>query len=233
MAGEARAQWGDLSGQILFDGKAPAPAPLDVNKDQAVCADPSKPKLVDESLLVGADGGLANVVVYVRTRGVKVHPDVLAAAQASTPVMDNLARRFEPHVLPFLVSRPVTLKNSDAVGHNTNAAPLGDTAYNPLIPPGGTFEAKFNRAQTLGVPVACNVHPWMKGYILPRDNPYFAVTGADGKFEIKNLPVGAVELQLWHETLGYVDTTATPKGRVTVTIKAGANTLPTVKGKKK
>ena len=46
----------------------------------------------------------------------------------------------------------------------------------------------------------CSIHPWMKAYIIARDDPYFAVTGADGSFEIKNLPAGEdVEFQVWHE----------------------------------
>jgi hypothetical protein len=50
------------------------------------------------------------------------------------------------------------------------------------------------------VPVSCSIHPWMKAYMLPRKDKYFAVTGPDGSFEIANLPAGEeVEIQVWHE----------------------------------
>jgi len=221
----AQAQWGTLKGKFVFDGPAPAAAKLDVNKDVEVCG---KHNLVDETLLVGADGGIANVVVYVRTKGVMVHPD-LAKAATATLVYDNKGCRFEPHILPILVNQPVILKNSDPVGHNSNVQPIGDQGINPLLPSGGEIEHKFFRAQLVPVPVSCNIHPWMKGYILPRDNPYVAVSGKDGSFELKNLPAGDLEFQVWQEKAGYLAVGTWEKGRFTKAIAAGDNDLGTVK----
>ena len=121
------------------------------------------------------------------------------------------------------------MKNSDPVGHNSNLQPLGDTAINPLLPPGGQAPYKFNKKQSIPQQVTCNIHPWMKGYILPRDNPYAAVSAKDGTLTIKNLPTGDLEFQAWHEKAGYVDTPAWPKGKFTHNIKAGANDLGTIK----
>ena len=66
------AQWGDLFGRFVYDGTVPEPEPINVNRDQEHFGNLN---LVDESLVVAEDGGLANVVVYVRTSGVAVHPD--------------------------------------------------------------------------------------------------------------------------------------------------------------
>src|SRR5690606_3600744 len=66
----ADGDWGTLTGRIVFDGKAPAPAPIDTAKDPAC-----KAKLETEHLVVGPDGGLANAVIMLRTKNVKVHPD--------------------------------------------------------------------------------------------------------------------------------------------------------------
>jgi len=115
------------------------------------------------------------------------------------------------------------------VGHNSNLQPLGDQAVNPLIPANGKIDYKFNRAQTIPVPITCNIHPWMKGYILPRDNPYTAISAEDGTFTLKNLPVGKLEFQVWHEKSGYVDTPQWKKGKFEMEIKPGANTLGDVK----
>jgi hypothetical protein len=52
--------------------------------------------------------------------------------------------------------------------------------------------------------VTCNIHPWMKAWLLVRPNPYAAVSKADGTFEIPGVPVGEVELQFWHEKAGYI-----------------------------
>jgi hypothetical protein len=48
----------------------------------------------------------------------------------------------------------------------------------------------------------CDVHPWMTGYVLVTDNPFFSVTGDDGAFEIKNVPAGKYTVEVWHERLG-------------------------------
>lgn len=218
----ASAQWGTLKGKFVLDGAAPKPAALDVNKDVEVCG---KHMLVNEELLVDAAGGIANVVVYVRTKGVQVNPEVAAAA-AKPVVYDNKGCRFDPHILGVLVGQPVILKNSDPVGHNSNVQPIGDQGVNPLIPSGGEIEHKFNRSQFVPVSITCNIHPWMKGYIIPRENPYIAVSGKDGTFELKNLPVGELEFQAWHEKSGYLATPDWDKGRFKLTIAAGdGNTI--------
>ena len=187
--------WGTIKGKFLFDGAAPAPPKLDINKDVEVCG---KHNLVDESLVVGSTGGLANVAIFVRSKS-RVHPEMQSAA-TNKVLYDNKGCRFEPHVLAIALTQTLVLKNSDPVGHNSNCSPVGDAAINPLIPSGGEFEHKFGKAQLEGVSVTCNIHPWMKGYIFPRDNPYFAVTKDDGTFEIKNVPAGEeVEFQIWHE----------------------------------
>jgi hypothetical protein len=120
------------------------------------------------------------------------------------------------------------VKNSDTFAHNSNLTELGGAGANPLIAPAAQATYKYVRAQNIPQPVNCNIHPWMKGLVLPRDNPYFAVSKADGTFEIKDLPVGKLEFQVWHEP-GFVDTKDWPKGRFTMDIKAGDNDLGAIK----
>lgn len=229
----AAADWGTLKGRFVFDGPPPAGATLDVNKDLECC----KVKHKDESLVVSPDGGIANVVVYLKTDLKKaklgVHPDYDASADDQV-VLDNHTCRFEPHVLAMRTSQKLLVKNTDDCSHNTNISPLGGGGINPLIPAGGDIEHKFNRQQNLPVPVACNIHPWMKAYVLPRENPYFAVTDADGNFEIKNVPAGAdLEFQIWQESSGYVTGEVgklkIEKGKLTYKLKPGDNDLGTIK----
>jgi plastocyanin len=221
----AQAQWGNVKAKFVYGGTPPAPPAINPNKDPEVCG---KHKLVDEALLVDPNGGIANVVLYVRTKGVKVNPDYDKTANDKV-VFDNKGCRFEPHVLTVRLTQTVELHNSDPVGHNSNLQPLGDTPVNPLLPGGAEADYKFNRAQTIPVPVTCNIHPWMKGYILPRDNPYAAVSAADGTLELKNVPTGELEFQAWHEKSGYLDTPKWPKGKFTLTVKAGDNDLGEIK----
>jgi hypothetical protein len=105
----------------------------------------------------------------------------------------------------------------------------GGDATNPLLPPGGAAEYTFSRQPIAPVPVACNIHPWMKGYILARDNPYIAVSKEDGSFEIKDLPVGELEFRAWQEKSGYITAANIEKGKFKFTIKEGDNDLGTIK----
>ncbi|HEX4130660.1 MAG TPA: hypothetical protein VHZ24_11510 [Pirellulales bacterium] len=224
----AQAQWGNVKAKFVYGGSPPTPAKIDANKDQQVCATP--PQLVDESLLVDPNGGIANVLLYVRTKGVKVHPDYEKTANDKID-FDNKHCRFDPHVLAVRVSQTILFKNTDPIGHNTNYQPIGDTPVNPLLPGGAEAPYKSNRSQITPQPVSCNIHPWMKGYILARDNPYMAISAPDGTLEIKNLPTGEIEFQAWQEKSGYlaVTTPSWPKGRFTHTVKPGDNDLGTIK----
>jgi hypothetical protein len=42
----------------------------------------------------------------------------------------------------------------------------------------------------------------MTGYVVVNANPYFAVTGPDGKFKIAGLPPGKYTLTAWQERYG-------------------------------
>jgi hypothetical protein len=167
------------------------------------------------------------VVIYVRTKGVKVNPAL--EKQPAQVEIDNKNCRFEPHILPMLLSQTLVVKNSDPFSHNSNVTEVGGAGTNPLIAAGKVATYKYARAATIPQPVACNIHPWMKGFVLPRDNPYFAVSKGDGTFEIKDLPVGKLEFQVWQEKAGFVDTKDWPKGRFTFDVKAGDNDLGVIK----
>jgi len=217
----APAGWGDLTGRFVYDGAAPTPAALNITKDEEFCGPHN---LVDESLVVGPDGGVANVVVFLRTRDVAVHPDLEAAAAAQI-VFDNKNCRFEPHVLAVWFDRQTLIvRNSDPVGHNTNISPTADTPANPLLAADSQIEYTFHRHQNEPVAVSCNIHPWMRGYVLPRENPYFAVTAADGSFKIEKLPAGELEFVAWQEKTGELDPGDWKRGRFTVNVGAGMTT---------
>ncbi len=77
--------------------------------------------------------------------------------------------------------------------------------------------------------VVCNIHPWMRAWLLPRDNPYAAVSGTDGSFVLAKLPVGEWEFQAWHEQGGWPRVPGWNRGRFKVRIKPGRNDLGTIK----
>jgi hypothetical protein len=95
---------------------------------------------------------------------------------------------------------------------------------------------KFATEERVPSKVACNIHPWMSGYLVVRENPYFAVSDKDGKLTIKNVPAGKWTFQFWHEKSGYIDAGKQEgknvqwrRGRVELDIKAGGTDLGEVK----
>lgn len=221
-------EWGTIKGKFLFQGDAPAAAALKADKDVEVCG---KHKLLAEELVVGADKGIQNVVVFVRDKGVKVNPEVASAAKAQPVELDNKDCRFEPHVVFVQTGQELVIKNSDTVGHNSNITSLKNPPSNTLIPAGGKAPVKFSVEESIPAGVTCNIHPWMKAWVVVRGNPYAAVTKPDGSFEIKGVPVGEVELQLWHEKAGNLAEVATAqgkadkKGRVKIKVEAAGTDL--------
>lgn len=214
------AEWGSLKGRFVVDGAPPTLPPLQVTKDK-FCI---QTKPVNETVVIGENGGLANAVVYVflgRRGKIDIHPDY--EAQMSEPIeLDNKGCAFHPHVLLIRTNQPFILKNSDPVGHNTNTG-----AFNEIIPSGEEREKEFTKSESLPSPVSCNIHPFMKGVLLVQDHPYMASSAEDGTFEIKNLPAGEFNFQFWHEAPGYLRDvnfnggSTDRRGRAKLTIPAG------------
>ena len=219
-------KWGDLTGRFVYDGAAPERKKLTVDKDVECCG---KFDIRDESLMVADDGGLANVYLYVRDRRVDVCPE-LAESVEKRVTLDNRDCIFIPHCMKIWNSRQeFYIKNSDPVAQNVAFSPNLDQPANIVIPVGADATWKFNRPQRKPVPIACNYHPWESAYILPVDHPYVAITGEDGTFTVRGLPLGELEFQFWHERTDFLETRDWPRGRLTVAIRAGLNDLGTIK----
>jgi plastocyanin len=221
-------QWGDLEGQFLFKGTPPTPAKITPNKDVEVCG---KHQLTEEALVVNPENkGIANVFVYLMdTAKPKIHPDYDKDARASIEI-DNQNCRFAPHVQGIRVGQTLLVGNKDPIGHNTKADFFNNTAFNDLIPAGGSIKKTFTKAETTPSAISCSIHPWMNGYLLIREDPYFAMSDKDGKFVIKNLPAGEHTFVVWSNKFitsptvnGKAATWA--RGRGKMNIKAGSNSL--------
>jgi hypothetical protein len=235
-----REGWGNLKGKFIYNGKAPTPISLDTTKE-AFC---TKEKIVDEQLVVGADSGLANVVVWVKNADVKIHPDY-EARKKDKVIINNEKCRFNPHIMGYWTGQPLAVKNSDPVAHNTNVTlPDSGAGFNESITADKTADrTPIETAELRPCPVKCNMHPWMSGYIVVQPHPYVAISASDGTFELKNLPAGTeLEFIAWQESAGYVkpeidgkdagwahDRKTNKKYSFKYTIKPGDNDLGTLK----
>lgn len=220
------AEWGNLKGQFVYDGKAPAPARFNM----AVQPQFAGRNVIDEGLLVDRRTlGIKNVVIYVRSKGVKSHPDYEKSAN-DTVVMDSNRCRFDPHVAIVRTTQTLQLHNSDPFRHNPNMSPLGDEPANPMLAPNASIRYRFQKPQKIPVPITSNIHGWMRGYVVVRDNPYVTITDAQGRFELKNLPAEELEFRVWHESSGWI--TARDdwnKGAFRYKLKPGDNDLGVIK----
>jgi plastocyanin len=204
--------WGTLKGRVVFGGDAPAAKVLiekgKAPKDAEIC---SKEPIMAEQLEVNpANKGVKNVIVYI-PRPTRVNPDAEKAALESKVVFDQKSCVFVPHVIAVFKGSTITVLNSDSVGHNVNIR-LSSNGSNFAVQPSASVQQTLKLPETRPGDVVCDIHPWMKAWWLVSPSPYFAVTDADGNYEIKNVPAGEQKVVVWAECLG---------GRATVTAGAG------------
>jgi hypothetical protein len=222
-AASAEGKWGTIKGQVVYNGaKRPGLVKIDVNKDKNHCL--SKGPLYDETWTVDKKGlGVRWVIVWLKPEPgaaakLPVNPALAKATAGQKHVIDQPCCQFEPHCLTMQDGQRLVIKNSAPVAHNSNVGGL----VNPLISPGGEFKVANGVLVAKKTPytVNCNIHPWMKAWVLVLDHPYATVTDKYGKFEIKDAPAGKYRLVVWHEDIGYL---GGAKGRDGMKINIKAN----------
>lgn len=201
--GVAVSNAGTISGVVKYAGAPPKPARLEVSKDLDVCG---KHPLYDQSLEVARDGGIRNAVVTI-TNISKGEPFKPANVK-----FDQVGCEYVPHVAVFPAGSTVEIINSDGILHSIHT----ESSINPVIDmaqPGFKKTITVTIAKPEAIKVNCDAHNWMVGWWYVTANPYYAITSAGGRYQIKNIPPGTYTLQVWQEKLG----TMTQK----VTVKAG------------
>jgi hypothetical protein len=152
-----------------------------------------------------------------------VHPD-LKEIKVKKLVMDQPHCLFEPHALAMRQGQILVAKNSSPVTHNFKwgGHPLVNPGGNKIMQPNDSFEIKNLKADKLPVRVDCDLHKWMHGWVRVFDHPYFALTDADGNFEIKLAPAGKYRIKVWHSpATAYLGGTKGYKEGIALMVKAG------------
>jgi plastocyanin len=227
----ANAQTGDLKIRFEYGGAAPVPTLIKVDKDVEYCG---KHKLENERLLVNPDNkGIQNVVVYVYTgRGGSKLDDVAPANK--THELANDKCRFEPHIVIAQTGDTLKVSNPDTVGHNANLGLFNNKQQNFTIPAGQEKTVALEQSEPAPIPVDCNIHPWMKAYVVVLDHPFAAKSDENGELIIKGLPVGQLNFRAYHEAGAIKEVKINGKdeewnrSRFDVEIKPGMNDLGTV-----
>ncbi len=184
---------GTISGVVSLKGQPPKMKPLDMTADPGCPTGPQPAEVV-----VAKDGKLANVFVYVKD-GL---PQGNFAVPSEPVVLDQKGCRYNPHMLGIMASQPLKITNTDTADHNIHDMPSNNPPFNESqMPTDKPVTKKFANPEMM-IPVQCNQHPWMRAYINVMSHPYFAVSGPDGSFEIKNLPPGEYTIAAVHEKFG-------------------------------
>lgn len=209
------ANGGSIAGRVTLTGAVPPVPTIKTTKNQDVCGqtvpDP-KATVVDPKT-----HGVEWAIVYLENAD---H----GKAPADDYTIANHNCSFQPHVLAAMEGKTFVLENKDPVLHNThirfsnrtllNAALSfheGDAMYHPIKDP-----RILSRAGMLKV--NCDAHEWMAGWVDVLDNPYFAVTAADGSFKITDVPPGTYTVKVWHENLGEKEQQVTASAGATATL---------------
>jgi plastocyanin len=185
-----------VAGTVKFLGTPPKGLRIDMSADPN-CAKAHPAPVTTQDIEVTAAGEIENVVVYVADGlGEKTFP-----APSQAVVLEQKGCTYRPHVVALQANQKLDVVNADTTTHNIHPMPLNNREWNKTQPPGMPVEESFAREE-IAIPVKCNVHPWMKGYIAIFKHPYFAVTDKSGNFTLKDLPPGTYTIKAWHEKLG-------------------------------
>lgn len=153
----------------------------------------------DEAIVVDAQGRLANAVVTLT--GVKAFVPLAQRRRVTAEVLvTNEKCRFAPRVQLARPNANVRATSKDPILHTTQVQiGNGRPIFNIALPVPGLNVSKPIGAEGI-VRLSCNTHPWMRGWIIATDD-VAAISGADGRFRIDNVPPGIYELRVWHEAL--------------------------------
>ena len=182
---------GAIRGVVAFTGAAEQKK-LPVTIDQYICG---KEKQA-EDLLVGAQRGVRNAVVWLQTPPPGANwPNAPVKAE-----MDQKACSFVPRVILVPVGGTVEFLNSDRLLHNLHSASKDNPTFNRTQPRGRAIPIAFAKPEIIRID--CDLHSWMRAWVVVADHPFYALTGEVGEFELPNVPPGKYTLQIWQETLG-------------------------------
>jgi plastocyanin len=193
----------DVSGVITLQGTPPAEREITPIKDDPNCSAMYPGALPTTHFYeVNKDGDLGDVTVYLEDASGKAITGKSTGASAPSVVLDQKGCLYHPQILAIQTGQTLLVRTSDPCVHNVHDVPTNNPESNQVQMP-GSKDLTFNfKNPEMFLKFKCDVHPWMFAWVSVFDSPYFAVSAADGKFTIKDVPPGKYTLVAEHRKLG-------------------------------
>jgi plastocyanin len=192
---------GKITGSIKLDGTPPHEKPIDMSKEPSCAQQHAGNPVHTENVVTGSNGALQNVVVYISDG---LSGGAASQVASSTPTFDQKGCQYIPHVLALDVGQHFKIVNSDQTSHNIHPTPKPGGAnheFNKSQPPGAPpFDVAWT-GEEIAIPVKCNIHPWMHGFMAVVKGPN-GTSDNTGSYTIDGVPPGSYTLTAWQETLG-------------------------------
>lgn len=190
-----------VSGQVVFEGKAPKPRRLNLQADDDHCKDlHADSPLYADGAAIGPKGEFADIFVWIDNPPEEEYPP-----SDEVVLLDQIGCRYTPYVFGIMVGQTFKVANSDETTHNVRGFARKNRPFNFGQPPGLPPRTRVFKKPEFPLKIKCDIHPWMESYCLVMAHPFYAVTGEDGKFEIENVPAGTYTLKAWHSRLGELE----------------------------
>ena len=215
--------WGSIKGRLLYDGDAPEQKEVDLEKEKLSPSDLKwfrslGPILHEDWVVDKKEKGVRWVYVWLipedvmvdgkRNRDAKqtleIHKDLMDIPVDKKIVhVDQSPQGYVPHAVAMREGMSLNMRNKGPVPHVFQFNGFTNEDFTKAMPPKKEILIEGLKTERSANQVSCPPHPWEKMWLRIFDHPYYAVTDADGNFEIKNAPAGKCRLVVWQETLGF------------------------------
>ncbi len=193
----AEAESFSISGTVTYEGEPLKRYPLRMDADPNCEQIYGDKRVLSRDSLIGEDGAIENVFVYLKEAPEGTADDPPAEAVR----LEQRGCLYTPRILGVRVQQDIEIVNDDPTLHNVRALARANRPFNIGQPARGTRIKSF-RAAEKPIKVKCDVHPWMAAYVFVMEHSFHSTTGSEGVYRIDGLPAGSHELVFWHEKLG-------------------------------
>ncbi|MFO0589083.1 MAG: carboxypeptidase regulatory-like domain-containing protein [Polyangiaceae bacterium] len=183
-----------IKGVVSFSGKAPEMKVPAKRKDADFC----KTKEVKYNAVLVKDGKLKDVLVRIAPGGVAGN----WKAPEKHAEIDQADCMYSPRMQGVVAGQSIDIKNGDQTLHNVHTYKGTESLFNQAQPKGAAAISKDAPDEASVMKFTCDVHPWMRGFVVVTDHPFFAVSGEDGSFKIEKVPAGKYTVEAWHTQYG-------------------------------